>query len=120
MSDPKLSEISGVGPATARLLADSGFATVESVSKATPPELARVPGFGEARAAAVIAAAGSLQSTGDAPGSEPNPKKAKKKDGKGKKKKKKNGKRKRKKDKKKDSKKGKKGKKKDGKKKRKK
>lgn len=79
MSDPKLSEISGVGPATARLLAESGFASVESVAKATPGELARVPGFGEARAAAVIAAAVSLQSRGKAPGSVAKPEKTKKK-----------------------------------------
>ena len=79
MSDPKLSEISGVGPATARLLADSGFASVESVAQAAPGELARVPGFGETRAAAVIAAAVSLQSRGKAPGSVAKPEKTKKK-----------------------------------------
>jgi transcription termination factor NusA len=115
MSDPKLSDISGVGPATARLLAESGFASVEAIATATPQELARVPGFGEARAAAVIAAAGTSHPVGDAPGSGTKPRKSKKGAGKGKKKEKKGKKRK-----KKDGKKGKKGKKKNGKKKKKK
>lgn len=89
MSDPKLSGISGVGPATARLLTESGFTSVESVARATPEELARIPGFGEARAAAVIAAAGSLHGSGTAPVPGSKSQKAKKKDGKKKKKKKK-------------------------------
>ena len=108
MSEPKLNKISGVGPATAQVLAESGFASVEAVAKANIQEIARVPGFGEARAATVIAAAGLLQSSDDAPSSGESSKKDKSKKRKKKKKKRKD---------KKKSGKGKKSKKKDGKKK---
>lgn len=114
MSNPQLSKISGVGPATARVLAESGFTSVEAVAKATIQEMARVPGFGEARAKVVISAAGLLQSAADAPETKSSSKKdetkkkkkkkrkkkgkkkGKKKDGKSKKRKNKDGKKKRK------------------------
>lgn len=108
MSDPQLTSIPGVGPATARALAESGFSTIQQLANASQAQLAKVPGFGTVRAGAVIAAAQTQVSTsGQALAGSTESKKDKK--GKKKKKKKKDGK-----------KKDKKGKKKDGKKKRKK
>lgn len=66
MPELTLTQISGIGPATARVLTENGFATVEAVATATSAGLARVPGFGSARAAVVIAAAKSLLSQGEA------------------------------------------------------
>jgi hypothetical protein len=63
MAEPKLTQIAGIGPATARLLEKNGFASVESVAKASDSGLAKVPGFGMARAAVVIVAAQSLLAT---------------------------------------------------------
>jgi NAD-dependent DNA ligase len=103
MSEPKLTQISGIGPATARTLAVNGFSTIKEVAGATAGQLAQVPGFGAARAAAVIAAAKSLLKTAEAP--ETGKGKKKKRKGKGKKKEKKKEKKGKKKDKKKDRKK---------------
>jgi len=91
MAEPKLTEIAGIGPATARLLADNGFATVESIAKASDQELAKVPGFGMVRAAVVIDAAQSLVKAPavQEPGGDKKKKKKKTKKDKGKKKKKK-------------------------------
>ena len=114
-----LTQIPGIGPATAQTLTDSGFGSVEAIARASAGDLAKVQGFGQVRASVVIAAAQALM-TGVARVNPPadaadkkerkkKRKKDKKKDSKGKKGKKK--KTKKKKDKKKDSK-GKKGKKK--------
>ncbi|HUW04500.1 MAG TPA: helix-hairpin-helix domain-containing protein [Acidimicrobiales bacterium] len=57
-----LDDIAGVGPATASVLADHGFTEIRSVAAAGVADLARVPGFGSVRAAAVKAAAEALTS----------------------------------------------------------
>lgn len=123
MAEKQLTEIPGIGPATAKTLSESGFSTVDDIARASTVSLATVPGFGEARAAAVITAAQSLLAAEASPGDlqESTEGKAKKKRKKGGKKKRGKGKDKKKdkKSKKKD-KKSKKGKKKDSKKKRKK
>lgn len=53
-------DIKGIGPASAKSIAESGFDTVEKIAAATPAELATAPGIGEARAARLIAAAQAL------------------------------------------------------------
>lgn len=78
MADPKLTNISGIGPATARVLTENGFASVEGVAQATDKHLAKVPGFGVVRAAEVIKAARSLLAAGKTPGSDAAPEKVKK------------------------------------------
>ena len=78
MTDPKLTNISGIGPSTARVLTENGFATVEGVAQATDKDLAKVPGFGAVRAAEVIKAAQSLLSVDKTPGSDAAPEKVKK------------------------------------------
>lgn len=88
MSDPKLTQISGIGPATADVLTSNGFDSVQAIANATVAALSRVPGFGPARAAVVIGAAKAALSVPEA--SEPTP--SAKKDGKTKKKKDKKGK----------------------------
>ena len=115
MAIPKLADIPGIGPATAKSLVDRGFETVDSVAAATVETLSAVPGFAPTRSATVIAAA-QKTAAGLADADTPPASSKKKRDKKGKKK----GKKKKKKDKgeKKDKKKKKK-KKKDGKKKRK-
>ena len=65
MPDQQLTAIPGIGPATARTLADAGYSTVKAVAKTSENKLSKVPGFGNARAAAVIAAAqGTLAAAG--------------------------------------------------------
>jgi len=93
MSDSQLTKIPGIGPATARILAEHGFPTAAAVAKATTKDLAQVPGFGASRAADVINRALSLLAAGDAleagaiQETDEKSKKKKKKDKKGKKKK---------------------------------
>lgn len=107
MPDLQLTRIPGIGPATARTLTDSGFASVEAIAKAATEDLARVPGFGSIRAAVVITSAQTLVTVvGGEPVTSAAPEKADK--AKGKKKKKKNKKKDKKKDKGKSKKKGKK------------
>jgi NAD-dependent DNA ligase len=60
MSNQQLTNIPGVGAATARALVDAGFSTVEAIAKASEDKLAAVPGFGPSRAAVAIAAARDL------------------------------------------------------------
>jgi Holliday junction resolvasome RuvABC DNA-binding subunit len=47
----KLLEVTGVGPATARLLTEAGFADIESITDAEPKALAAIRGIGPVRAA---------------------------------------------------------------------
>ncbi|MDQ6950435.1 MAG: helix-hairpin-helix domain-containing protein [Mariprofundales bacterium] len=54
---PLLTEITGVGEATAAVLADHGFISVQSLAEATIEQLTQVPSFGAARAQATIQAA---------------------------------------------------------------
>lgn len=95
MTTIPVTEITGVGPSAAALLAEAGFTSAEDVARATPEALSAVRGFGPTRSAQVIAAAQALASAGDPPsGSKPDKpakakkrkiKKDKKKKGKGKK-----------------------------------
>ena len=57
---PAITDISGIGPASASVLAEHGFSSIESLATTTVKALAAVPGFSAARAAKVIAAAGAL------------------------------------------------------------
>ncbi len=88
---PQLTDVKGVGDATAANLTAIGIDSVEALAGASAEEIARVPGFGPARAAAVrAAAAASLEesATTEEPAVEAEPaaeKKGKGKKGKGKK-----------------------------------
>jgi hypothetical protein len=92
MGQAKVTDIPGIGPHTAQILAGNGIETVEALAALSPQELAALPGFGAARAAAIGQAILRLQ--------QPSPKitepttKSKKKGKKAKKKKKKGGKKK--------------------------
>ena len=68
--------ISGIGPATAELLANHGFKTAESIANTTTEKLSLVPGFGEIRSANTIKAA--IEAVGAEPAAE-KPKTTKKK-----------------------------------------
>ena len=57
-----LTEISGIGPQTAAVLANNGFKTVDSVANASVESLSNVPGFSQARAASTIKSARDLLS----------------------------------------------------------
>jgi len=63
-----LLDVAGVGPATALLLAEAGFTSVESIANAEPGAQAKVRGIGPVRAASLQSAAQRLPS-----GSEPVP-----------------------------------------------
>jgi len=67
MPDSQLTRIPGIGPATARLLAESGFASIEAIANAAYGDLAKIQGFGEIRAAVVITAAQAIVSADAAP-----------------------------------------------------
>jgi hypothetical protein len=96
MASPKLTDIPGIGPSTAKSLTDRGFNTVGSVAVATVETLSTVPGFAPARSATVIAAAQNTAAqfagndTSPANSNKKRDKKEKKKDKKKKKRKKKN------------------------------
>jgi len=95
MSNQQLTNIPGVGAATARALVDAGFSTVEAIAKASEDKLAAVPGFGPSRAAVAIAAARDLvasEGSQKAGGVEPSPDPGEGRNKKGDKKKKKSGK----------------------------
>lgn len=66
---PAIIDIVGIGPAAAATLAEHGFRTLASVARSTVGKLAEVPGFSEARAAKVIAAASELLPAKTAPAS---------------------------------------------------
>ena len=57
---PAIIDIVGIGPAAASTLAEYGYRTLASLARTSIDKLAEVPGFSEARAAKVIAAAGEL------------------------------------------------------------
>jgi hypothetical protein len=57
MAKPKLTDISGIGEATAAQLAKAKIHNVAALAKAAPEKLSAVPGFAAARAARVQAAA---------------------------------------------------------------
>lgn len=56
-----LTDISGIGESTAATLAEHGFDSVKALRKSGKKKLSRVPGFGEKRAAAILAAAEALK-----------------------------------------------------------
>ena len=57
-----ITDISGIGNATARLLKTHGIASVEAVAQASIEQLVAVPGIGESRAAALRESARRLLS----------------------------------------------------------
>jgi large subunit ribosomal protein L32e len=76
--EPKLTDISGLGPKTRKALADAGVKTVGNLSKAKPDKLAaKVDGLGESQAVKFIEAAQKLEPSAKA--EEPAKKKAVKK-----------------------------------------
>ena len=56
----QLIDVRGVGPSTAQNLEALGIRTVAALADASAGEVAAVRGFGEARAAEIIAAAGAM------------------------------------------------------------
>ena len=52
--EAELQKVSGIGPATARKLAEAGYSSIEAIARASPEELGEVVGD---RSSAVIAAA---------------------------------------------------------------
>ena len=68
---PAITDISGVGAVAAEALAEHRITTVLRLSRSSIEQVAAVPGFSEARAAKVIAAAAELLGTAaDAPSTE--------------------------------------------------
>ena len=57
---PAIIDITGIGPAAAATLAEHRIRTVASLARAPVEKITAVPGFSEARAARVIAAAAEL------------------------------------------------------------
>ena len=57
---PVITDISGIGPAAAEVLAEHRIRTVASLARASVEKITAVPGFSEARATRVIAAATEL------------------------------------------------------------
>jgi NAD-dependent DNA ligase len=60
MAKPTLTDIPGIGPATAADLRKAGFRTLESLAKASAGAVEAVQGFGAVRAARIKKAAGAL------------------------------------------------------------
>ncbi len=56
----EITEIKGLGPATAKVFAKGGFSTVGDIARATVADLATVPGVGEVRASSLIGAARAM------------------------------------------------------------
>ena len=57
---PAITDISGIGPAAAAVLHEHGIKTLASLARAPVDKISAVPGFSEARATRVIAAASEL------------------------------------------------------------
>jgi len=57
---PVIIDIQGIGPAAEESLAEHGYRTLRKLAGTTVEKLATVPGFSEARAGKVIAAAAEL------------------------------------------------------------
>ena len=53
MGQATVTDIPGIGPHPAQVLAGNGIETVEALAALSPQELAALPGFGTARAAAI-------------------------------------------------------------------
>lgn len=68
--EPELSELPGVGPATAEKLAAAGFGTVLAIAVATPGELTEASGMSEAAARKIIQSAREIMSMGFTSGEE--------------------------------------------------
>ena len=64
---PEIIDIPGIGPAAAAALAEHGIKSVASLSKASVERISAIPGFSEARAAGVIAAAAELLAASGTP-----------------------------------------------------
>ena len=60
---PVITDIAGVGPVAAEALTEHSITTLNQLASATVAQVAAVPGFSEARAAKVIAAAAEVLST---------------------------------------------------------
>ena len=60
---PAITDIPGIGPVAAEALAEHDLTTVYRLSKTTIEKLSTIPGFSEARATKVIAAAIELHGT---------------------------------------------------------
>ncbi|WP_028579308.1 helix-hairpin-helix domain-containing protein [Desulfogranum japonicum] len=58
----QITEVTGIGPHTAQILAQYGYDNVETLAAASVELLSAVPGFGAARAELIIAAAQKLLS----------------------------------------------------------
>jgi len=84
-----LTDVQGIGDATVRILADHGIRSVKALAKAETSRLTDIPGFGEARAEAIIRSARGLMAS---PGKDAPEKKKSRKDKTGKDKKNKKGK----------------------------
>ena len=56
----KLTDIPGIGPATAVIMDEQGFTNILDVANATPEMMTELPGFGIIRANRIIAAAQKL------------------------------------------------------------
>ena len=64
---PELTDVRGIGPSTARVLEAQGIGSVAALAKAKTDKVTAAPGFGEVRAAEVIAAAAALLAAAGAP-----------------------------------------------------
>ncbi len=70
IDEPDLSELPGVGPATAEKLTAAGFGTVLAIAVATPGELTEASGMSEAACRKVIQAARDIMAMGFTTGDE--------------------------------------------------
>lgn len=69
---PEISDIPGIGPAATNALGEYGIRELADLAHASVEKISAIPGFSEARAARVIAAAtGLLAATGDCKKSSP-------------------------------------------------
>jgi hypothetical protein len=57
---PAINDITGIGPAAVKALAEHGIGTLASLSKASVQKITAVPGFSEVRATRAIAGATEL------------------------------------------------------------
>ena len=57
MKNIGLTEIRGIGPATAKVFKNNGFSNIEDLASASLADVMKIPGFREARATQVISSA---------------------------------------------------------------
>jgi transcription termination factor NusA len=62
---PDVTAVAGIGPATAKILAENGITTAEALAAVALDQLTSIPGFSEARAKTAIAAAKTSIESGD-------------------------------------------------------